>query len=168
MVIGALVRGVMMVSSLKVGVRLTCMMALVLSVALTACQKNDTPAQTTDPQVSSLVGCYTISRDEPAQIKINQTADGFSMQMQTLKANRAWDNPEPLQVLDIASGWRYFQVNTLDFNKEDVEQIIARPDGVMALAKLQDTAMNVNPRLDSPYVMYIVQGSNTVYQVPCD
>lgn len=122
-----------------------------------------------DAKTDALAGCYTVSQDEPAQIRINQTADGFSMQMKEEgDKSSQWDKPEPLKSLSIDEGWTYFQMNALDLNKSDVSQIIARPDGVMVLAHIKDTAKNVNPRLDSEYVMYIVHGSNTVYQVPCD
>lgn len=154
--------------------------ALCLLFALTACQKpaeqkidvNPVPAPS-DTQLSehlnAMVGCYTVSQDEPAQIKISLDGDALVMQMKEPKGSSSvWDKPEPLEMLDMATGWRYFKVNSFDLNQDDVEQIVARKDGVMALAQVKESIKNINPLLDSRHVMYIVHGSNTVYQVPCD
>lgn len=116
-----------------------------------------------------LVGCYGVVQDEPAQIKISRTQEGFSMQMREPEgAKGVWDAAEPLRVLSIDEGWSYFKVNALDLNKSDAQHIIARTDGVMALMHIKPSVQNINPRLDSPYVMHILQGSNTVYRLPCD
>lgn len=148
--------------------------AVGLLIALTACEpkvNQDTPSHTESVATSSsdLVGCYTVSHEEPAQIKINQVEDGFNMQMRESEGSPdVWDKPEPLTVIDVDKGWDYFKVNALDLNKNDVDAMIGRSDGMMVLAKVKDAAKNINPRLDSSYVMYIVQGSNTVYKVACD
>ncbi|SPX85127.1 Uncharacterised protein [Moraxella ovis] len=145
-----------------------------LLIALTACEPkvNHDASSDAEPVATSsgdLIGCYTVSHEEPAQIKINQVEGGFNMQMRELEGSpNVWDKPAPLAVIDVDKGWDYFKVNTLDLNKNDVDAMIGRSDGMMVLAKVKDTAININPRLDSSYVMYIVQGSNTVYKVACD
>lgn len=146
---------------------------VVLPVALSACQpidgQDDSSASKGDLSLAGdFIGCYTVGHNEPAQIKINQTMDGFNMQIKDLDKPDVWDNPTPLMVMEADKGWDYFEVNTLDLHKGDVDGIIGRADGMMILAKVKDNAKNINPRLDSNYVMYIVQDSNTVYQVSCD
>lgn len=147
------------------------MKMVALCAVLMACQDDagKFESKNLDATVGDLAGCYGIIQGEPAQIKINQTADGFSMQMREPKDSQSlWDHAEPLTLLDINQGWGYFKVNTLDLGKSDAQHIIARPDGMMALMQVKVSTQNTNPRLDSAYVMHIVQGSNTVYQMPCD
>ena len=145
---------------------------LLMMMALMGCQKQETQAQKvgqTASNDSDFVGCYTINKDTPAQIKITKEADSYAMQMKEPKgAKRIWDNPEPLRVLSVDEAWRFFAVNHLDLNKSDVETVIARADEMMVLAKVKDSAKNINPHLDSSHVVYIFKGSNTIYQVACD
>ncbi|WP_323841332.1 MULTISPECIES: hypothetical protein [unclassified Moraxella] len=150
------------------GVRLFCV--ALLGLILAACQdKAQNSSNDSNFEPDALVGCYALDQNEPAQIKIDHVKSGFIMQMKEPKDDgvNVWDSGESLQVLNTDKGWEYFKSNALDLNKDDVLKIIARPDGMMALAQVKASAKNINPRLDSPYVMYIVQGSNTVYQVSC-
>lgn len=147
-------------------------MACVL-LALSACQKQptDTPkAQESTAQApSEFVGCYSIHKNKPAQIKINLEHDAYTMQMkEPAGAKSVWDKPESLKLISTDEAWDFFGVNPLDLNKSDVESVIARPDKMMVLAKVKSVAQHINPHLDSPYVVYIFKGSNTIYQVPCD
>ncbi|MFA9485432.1 MULTISPECIES: hypothetical protein [unclassified Moraxella] len=151
---------------------------LCLLIFLVACQKSDeqdisTITAPSDTQVSvqmdAVVGCYTVSHDEPAQIKISQDDGVLVMQMKEPKGSSSvWDKPEPLEVLNIPTGWRYFKANGFDISQDDIEQIVARKDGAMVLAQVKESIKNINPLLDSRHIMYIVHGSNTVYQVSCD
>ncbi|UNU73427.1 hypothetical protein LU293_00480 [Moraxella nasovis] len=143
-----------------------------ICLGLLACNDNpkpDTPKISSQSTTSDFVGCYTISHDEPAVIKISQDEHGFSMQMKE-PANKAdvWDRSEKLQLLSIDEGWHYFEVNALGLQKSDVDQIIARPDGMFVLAQVKDTAKQLNASLDSNYVSYVFKGSNTIYHVACD
>lgn len=145
------------------------MMGMVMLLPwFTACQEKQEQAV----QVASYAdfdGCYTISYDEPAQIKISKQQDKWVMQMKEGVGKRTvWDKPEPLDELKVSQGWEFFKVNMLDLDKKDVQAIIARADGMLALAKVHDAAKNTNPRLDSEYVVFIAQGSNTIYKVACD
>ncbi len=143
---------------------------------LTACSEPD-PADNTvsqsqpheDGQAAQFVGCYSIDKNLPAQIKISQRADGFVMQMKEPdQAKTPWDKPEPLDEISVDKAWEYFGVNALSLDKSDVESVLARPDEMMVLAKIKETSQNINPLLDSDYMVYIFKGANTIYQVPCD
>ncbi|OOR90250.1 hypothetical protein B0181_04895 [Moraxella caviae] len=119
--------------------------------------------------IADFIGCYTVSHDEPAQIKLSEKDGKLVMQMkEAANKGRVWDSPEPLEALSMAKGWQYFNVNALDLDSQDVSAVVARPDGMMALAKVRAEAANVNPLLDSEYVAYIVRGTNTIYKVACD
>lgn len=123
-------------------------------LTLTACQKS---AETT------LIGCYTTSKTEPAQIKINQAGDGYTMQMREFNdPNQAWDTPEPMQILQKSEVKNYFPVE-----EKSVEAIIARPDHVFVLAKVTESLTSLDSRFDSPYLGFIYKGSNTIYKVDC-
>ena len=118
---------------------------------------------------SAFVGCYTIDKTKSAQIKITHDGNTYAMQMKEPKgAPTIWDNPEPIGDIDIDSAWEFYQVNALSLNKSDIEAVIARPDRMMVLAKLKPSITNINPLLDSPYVVFIFRGSNTIYQIECD
>lgn len=143
-----------------------------MMVILSACQdtaKQDT-AKTAMPQAdSSFVGCYTIDKAKPAQIKINLDNGKYTMQMkEPVGAKAVWDNPEPLNEITVNDAWQFFGVNMLDLNKSDLQAVIARPDKMMVLAQIKSASQNINPRLDSSYVVYIFRGANTIYQVECD
>ncbi|WP_078308002.1 hypothetical protein [Moraxella lincolnii] len=110
------------------------------------------------------VGCYTISHDEPAQIKISTHAGKLVMQMkEPANANRVWDNPEPLEILTKKDVANYFAIDA-----KKLDAIIARPDKLMVLAKVQTSHANLDPLLDSEYLAYIYRGANTIYKVVCD
>lgn len=151
--------------------------AFILSVfctlSLTACNQSvptdNAPTAKADKQARLFVGCYSVDKNNPAQIKVSEQAGGFVMQMKEPDgAKMPWDNPEPLDEISVDQAWNYFSVNALSFDKSDVERVLARPDEMMVLAKVKDASQNINPLLDSHYVVYIFKGVNTIYQVPCD
>lgn len=142
---------------------------------LTACnqanQQPDKPSQ--DSHADVFAGCYTVSHDEPAQIKINHQisdeGDRYTMQMRAFNdPNQAWDTPTPMDVFANNSPeiQKYFDINA-DENQY-LEKVIARPDRVLVLAKITDGFANLNPQFDSPYLGFIYKGSNTVYKVACE
>ncbi|MFB6349601.1 hypothetical protein ACFBZI_09220 [Moraxella sp. ZJ142] len=156
-----------------------CLVAAVVMVAtLTACQK--TPTDETAKTAENLtaqsdhkvdyVGCYTIDKDTPAAIKISRQNGHYVMQMKEPKGKASvWDNPEPLTLLPKANGWQSFAVNAINLSVSDVTgEIVARPDGIMAIAQVHETTANTNPLVDSPYVVALMGAVNTIYQVPCD
>ncbi len=149
------------------------------ALMLNACDKSET----TDPVVNTeagakqqdsealikqhaamFSGCYTVSHDEPAQIKLSQQQQGLVMQMKEPKsANRVWDDPEPLEVMPMDKVSKYFSVDP-----KNVEGIIGRPDRVLVMAQVKQAYVNIDPTLDSQYLGYILQGANTIYKVECD
>ncbi|MFW2176810.1 MULTISPECIES: hypothetical protein [unclassified Moraxella] len=156
---------------------------------LVGCQQAKQPSQTAESSAQSqntnanianndnLVGCYTVSHSEPAQIKIskattngdNNNTDGYAMQMRQFNdPSKDWDKPEPMQVLanNNSDIQKYFDIKA-DENKY-LEKVIARPDRMFVLAKVTEGFANLNPQFDSPYLGYIYKGSNTVYKVSCD
>ncbi|WP_066803167.1 hypothetical protein [Moraxella oblonga] len=138
-------------------------------LTLTACgEQTHTKSNPTPTTNNELVGCYSVHKDGTAQIKISHD-DGYVMQMKEPNgATQAWDKPEALDELALDKAWEFFRVNTLDLQSADLSHVIARPDGMMALAKVNPTVANVNPLVDGGYVVHIVQGVNVIYQVPCD
>lgn len=109
-------------------------------------------------------GCYTVSYGEPAQIKVSKQADGWVMQMKEPARNkRIWDEPELLEEIDKRQIGKYFSID-----KQHVTAMIGRPDRVMVLAHVTDAYANIDPLLDSQYLVFIYQGANTIYKVPCD
>lgn len=139
-----------------------------LAVVLAGCSQSTT---TDNTKVSSdvLAGCYTISKSEPAQIKINQAGDSYTMQMRQFNdPNKDWDNPEPMEVLanNDNSLSKYFDIQANE--SKYLEKVIARPDRVFVLAKISSGFASLNPQFDSPYLGYIYKGSNTVYKVSCE
>lgn len=139
----------------------------IVLLLLSGCQKvSDTHAVHTQ---GDFVGCYTIDKAKPSQIKINLDDNQYTMQMkEPIGAKTVWDKPEPLDVMTVDTAWQFFGVNHLDLNKSDVEAVIARPDNMMVLAQVKTASHNTNPHLDSPYVVYIFRGANTIYKVACD
>ncbi len=155
----------------------------VLTLMLSACNpsqhSSQNPSGADDENIKShqeqvdqtlhFVGCYSIDKNLPSQIKISQKAGQFVMQMKEPEnAKTLWDAPEPLDEIDIDKAWDYFKVNALSLEKSDVQSALARPDAMMVLVKVKEASQNINPLLDSPYVVYIFKGANTIYQVPCD
>lgn len=135
-------------------------------LALSACQKTEQLAN--DNSNDPLVGCYTVSHSEPAQIKISKNGDRYAMQMHQFNdSKKDWDTPEPMQVLANDSGeiGKYFDINAGE--GKFLQKVIARPDRVFVLAKVTDSFASLNPQYDSPYLGYIYKGSNTVYKVSC-
>ena len=156
--------------------------ALLLSGAalfVAACDKSDTsdPVVTNETASDALnseqsikqhadifSGCYTVSQDEPAQIKVSQQAQGLVMQMKEPEsANRVWDDPEALEPIALDQVSKYFSID-----KNNVEGMIGRPDRVFVVAQVKQAYVNIDPTLDSPYLGSILQGSNTIYKVECD
>ncbi|OOR87564.1 hypothetical protein LP123_08185 [Moraxella bovis] len=151
----------------------SCIPSIFFALGLTACNQtaptDNAPTAKADGQAEAFVGCYSVEKNSPAQIKVSEQAGGFFMQMKEPDgAKTLWDNPEPLDEISVDEAWDYFGVNALSLDKSDVERVLARPDEMMVLAKIKDASQNINPLLDSPYVVYIFKGANTIYQVPCD
>lgn len=109
-------------------------------------------------------GCYKVSQDEPANIKVSQQGQGLVMQMKEPKsANRVWDDPEPLEPISIDQTSKYFSINP-----KNLDAMIGRPDRVLVIAKVKQAYVNIDPSLDSDYLGYIYQGANTIFKVECD
>lgn len=141
----------------------------VVSGLLVACGQADKPKvveQTSE--ATAFVGCYSIDKNQPAQIKISQEQNGFVMQMKEADGKQVWDQPEVLQQQTAEQGWQFFSTNAINLSKSDVLGVLARPDNVMAMAQVAQASANTNPMLDSPYVVHLLGAVNTIYQVPCD
>lgn len=116
------------------------------------------------PDLSVFAGCYTVSHDEPAQIKISEQAGTWVMQMkEAAQTQRVWDEPEPLELLDNSEIPKYFSIDP-----DNVDAVLARPDRVLVMAHVKSVYANIDPLLDSEYLSYIYKGANTIYQVACD
>ena len=90
------------------------MVAIMASSAmfLSACNDSNTQADTkqieTTADLSIFEGCYTVSHDEPAQIKVSQQGGAWVMQMkEPASAKRVWDDAEPL------AKYRHISLSTL-------------------------------------------------------
>lgn len=148
--------------------------AVVFLMGIWLCACNQSPQTKIEPTTqestnSAFIGCYTINYHTPAQIKISQQNNQYVMQMkEPTGAKSVWDTPEPLNVMDIDAAWDFFAVNALNLNKSDIQAVLARPDKMMVLAHIKPASKNINPMLDSAFVVYIFRGSNTIYQVECD
>ena len=141
---------------------------LLLSGMVIGCDRQNSNAQQQAVEDGSslqvFAGCYTVTHGEPAQIKVSQQADGWVMQMKEPARNkRVWDNPEALEEIDKRQIANYFSID-----KQHVTAMIGRPDRVMVLAHVTDAYANIDPLLDSQYLVFIYQGANTIYKVPCD
>lgn len=113
---------------------------------------------------STFVGCYTVSHDEPAQIKVSQLNGIWVMQMkEPARSNRVWDDPEPLEVIDNSDIPQFFSIDP-----DNVDAVIGRPDRVLVLAHVKPSYATMDPLLDSEYLSYIYRGANTIYRVECD
>lgn len=124
----------------------------------------DNKATKAEPDLSVFDGCYTVSSDEPAQIKISQQDGAWVMQMkEPASTNRVWDTSEPLEVLDNSEISNFFSIDP-----NSVDALIARPDRVLVMAHVKTAYANIDPLLDSEYLSYIYKGANTIYQVECD
>lgn len=136
---------------------------IVTTMLMIGCDKKSQYPISNQP---TLVGCYSVDKGVPAQIKINETNGLFTMQMK--EQIGGWDTPESLDVLSGSKAWAYFSGNTLGVRESGVGQVLARPDGVMAMGIIKDSAAALNPQVDSPFLMTILGATNTVYNVPCD
>jgi len=130
----------------------------------TSVDNNAANATATEPDLSVFEGCYTVSNDEPAQIKVSQQDGAWVMQMkEPASAKRVWDNPEPLEVLDNSQIPKYFSIDP-----DNIDAVIARPDRVLVMAHVKPVYANIDPLLDSEYLAYIYKGANTIYRLDCD
>lgn len=154
-----------------------CSAAIFGALLLTACSndasapvKSAEPTQSAQAPSSNFQGCYTIEQGAPAQIKISGDNGNYVMQMKEGRdKSGTWDQPEKLLVQPKNDGWKHFSTNALNLSVSDVVgEIIARPDGVMALAQIDSAVANTNPFVDSSYVIALMGAVNTIYQVPCD
>ncbi|WP_201617054.1 hypothetical protein [Psychrobacter urativorans] len=156
-----------------------CKKLTLLAASITACSvlflvgcdnSNDTNSTTDSeitaakPDLSVFAGCYTVSHDEPAQIKVSEQNDTWVMQMkEPASAKRVWDTPEPLEVLDNSEIPKFFSIDP-----DNVDAVIGRPDRVLVMAHIKPVYANIDPLLDSEYLSYIYKGANTIYRVECD
>ena len=123
-----------------------------------------TKATAAQPDLSIFAGCYTVSHDEPAQIKVSEQDGKWVMQMkEPAGAKRVWDIPEPLEVMTAKDVPTYFSVDP-----NNIDAIIGRPDRVLVMAHVKPVYANLDPLLDSEYLSYIYKGANTIYRVECD
>ena len=146
------------------------MVAIMASSAmfLSACNDSNTQADTkqieTVADLSIFEGCYTVSHDEPAQIKVSQQDGAWVMQMkEPASAKRVWDDAEPLEVIANSDIPTYFSIDP-----DNVDAVIGRPDRVLVLAHVKPVYANIDPLLDSEYLSYIYRGANTIYHIECD
>lgn len=117
-----------------------------------------------EADLSVFAGCYTVSHNEPAQIKISEQSGEWVMQMkEPASANRVWDVAEPLEIVDNSEIPKFFSIDP-----DNVDAVIARPDRVLVLAHVKPVYANIDPLLDSEYLSYIYRGANTIYRVYCD
>lgn len=124
----------------------------------------DSEVAATKPDLSIFAGCYTVSHDEPAQIKVSEQNGAWVMQMkEPASANRVWDTPEPLEVLNNSDVPKYFSIDP-----NNIDAVIGRPDRVLVMAHVKTAYANIDPLLDSEYLSYIYKGANTIYRVECD
>ena len=146
------------------------MVAITASSALflSACNDSNTQTNTkkveTSADLSVFEGCYTVSHDEPAQIKVSQQNGSWVMQMkEPASAKRVWDDAEPLEVIENSDVPTFFSIDP-----DNVDAVIGRPDRVLVLAHVKPVYANIDPLLDSEYLSYIYKGANTIYRVECD
>src|SRR5690606_16524615 len=164
-------KSMMSVSSSVLNNKLTpLMVALVASSALflSACSDSNTPADTKQAEaiadLSMFAGCYAVSHDGPAQIRVSQQGGAWVMQMkEPASAKRVWDDAEPLEVLAKSDIPTYFSIDP-----DNVDAVIGRPDRVLVLAHVKPVYANIYQLLDSEYLSYIYRGANTIYRVECD
>ncbi|WP_296243254.1 MULTISPECIES: hypothetical protein [unclassified Psychrobacter] len=135
---------------------------------LSACDDSNTQSNTntveTKTDLSVFEGCYTVSHDEPAQIKVSQQGGAWVMQMkEPASSGRVWDDAEPLEVIKNSDIPTFFSIDP-----DNVDAVIGRPDRVLVLAHVKPVYANIDPLLDSEYLSYIYRGANTIYRVECD
>ncbi|MEN6668801.1 hypothetical protein AAJP47_00320 [Psychrobacter sp. B38] len=151
----------------KTMTRLTIGIAMSSALLLTACDDHNMQTSTTmkaTADLSVFEGCYTVSSDEPAQIKVSQQGDAWIMQMkEAASAKRVWDDPEALEVIENSEIPKFFSIDP-----DNVDAVLGRPDRVLVLAHVKPAYANIDPLLDSEYLSYIYRGANTIYRVECD
>lgn len=117
-----------------------------------------------EEELSSFTGCYTVSKDNPAQIKVSK--DGFEWTMQMKEPNTShtvWDPAEPLEVISRDEIPKFFSIDP-----DHIDAIISRPDRVFVLAHIKPEYANIDPLLDGEYISYLYDGANVIYKVDCD
>ena len=144
------------------------MVATCSALFLTGCYTEDSVAVIKDTpaaaDLSVFAGCYTVSHDEPAQIKVSEQNGTWVMQMkEAVQAQRVWDEPEVLEPVDGSQLPKYFSIDP-----DNVDAVLARPDRVLVMAHVKPVYANIDPLLDSEYLAYIYKGANTIYKVACD
>ena len=136
------------------------------ALLLNGCSDNSSTQADTEvaADLSVFAGCYTVSQDEPAQIKVSQQEGAWVMQMkEPASAKRVWDEPEALEVIKNSDIPQFFSIDP-----DNVDAVIGRPDRVLVLAHVKPAYANIDPLLDSEYLSYIYRGANTIYRVECD
>lgn len=125
---------------------------------------SDTKAVAAQVDLSIFEGCYTVSHDEPAQIRVSEQQGAWVMQMkEPASSGRVWDTPESLEILNSNEIPKFFSIDA-----DNVDAVIGRPDRVLVLAHVKPVYANIDPLLDSEYLSYIYKGANTIYRVECD
>lgn len=157
--------------------RNVCSLALGLVCCLILAGCGDDAANGTRSSVNSaqnlhenapFAGCYSVEKDAGAQILINGANGSYTMQMKEVAGG--WDNAEPLDSLPRTDGYkRYFASNAIGLKSADLQgEILARPDGVMALGWVDGANAALNPAIDSTFVVALFGAVNTIYRVECD
>ncbi|GAA0312945.1 hypothetical protein [Psychrobacter aestuarii] len=138
---------------------------LLSSLLIAGCSEPTTTSKTKDAtDLSVFEGCYTVSHDEPAQIRISEQAGKWVMQMkEPVGAKTVWDEPSALEEIGRGEIPKYFSIDP-----KHVDALLARPDKVMVMAHVTSAYANIDPLLDSQYLAYIYRGANTIYKVDCD
>lgn len=148
--------------------RLMAAMTVSSVLFLSACNDSNTQANTetveTTVDLTIFEGCYTVSHDEPAQIKVSQQNGAWVMQMkEPARAKRVWDDAEPLEIIEKKAIPEFFSIDP-----DNIDAVIGRPDRVLVLAHVKPAYATMDPLLDSEYLSYIYKGANTIYRVECD
>ena len=163
---------IMALRSEVIGNKLTILATILVACSvlfLMGCSDNSSTAldnemAETKVDLSIFEGCYTVSNDEPAQIKVSEQQGTWVMQMkEPASAKRVWDTPEPLEIVKNSEIPKFFSIDP-----NNVDAVIARPDRVLVLAHVKPVYANIDPLLDSEYLSYIYKGANTIYRVECD
>ena len=138
--------------------------AVLLSACADGSDAHDTKAEAEAADMSVFAGCYTVSPDEPAQIRVSEQAGSWVMQMkEPASSGRVWDTPEALETIENSDIPQFFSIDP-----DNVDAVIGRPDRVLVLAHVKPAYATIDPLLDSEYLSYIYRGANTIYRVECD
>lgn len=138
------------------------------ALLFTGCSNNDTVTDSktiaTQTDLSIFEGCYTVSSEEPAQIRVSKQQGAWVMQMkEPAGAKQVWDKPERLELIGNNEIPKFFSIDP-----DNVDAVIGRPDRVLVLAHVKPVYANIDPLLDSEYLSYIYRGANTIYRIECD